>query len=248
MKVISLLNEKGGVGKSTTSLALIDGLAKRGYKVVAIDNDPQGNLTSVLLPNDAKPTCPTFRLYEGKVGKPQNVKENVWLCSVNRNLKATQFKLGAESVFAECIKTMELSGMVDYVIIDNSPAITTLTQAAIRASTDLIVVTTAERWAVEGMAEINKTVNKLKAEKLSKAEFLGILVNMFTKTRGQRRIYNELRKKYPTYLYETLLYKRVAHADAVTNKKSIYGFVGADKAEQECTCFVNETLRRLGDA
>lgn len=254
MRTISLVNEKGGVGKTTVSANLAMTLAEKGYKVLCIDNDPQGNLSSVILPASTEASSFTATLYDGKIGKLKPVRDNMWLFVGDTQLVEAQLIKGGPGKFVAALHRIKAKDVIDFVIIDNNPQITNLTHAGIMAATDLIIPIQPEKWSVDGMAKINATVKEFKENSVFFGKFLGVVLNMMTLADCHISLYNELRSKCPQVMFETVLGRRIAYYNAILKGESIRQFFmngtkkekeKSKKAVLEFDRFFREVLKRM---
>ncbi len=160
MKTVSVLNYKGGVGKTTLSACTSQALALTGFRVLAIDNDPQHNLTSMLGATVDKPTIRDV-YHASTIGiASQLLLKSARKTSVaNLSVVPSSNDLGSADikdpfVLRKCFVYSQLDRFYDYVIIDNSPGMDVLQESAINASEDLFVPTELSQFALDGISEM----------------------------------------------------------------------------------------------
>lgn len=254
-QVISVLNEKGGVGKSTVAINLVGELARRGYRVLGIDNDPQGNFSSVLLPNqraleaDGEEVSTTSGLYYGHLEAITNAKQNIWICAADEGLVKAQYEDGGALEFDKMVRRIVKAGSVDYIVIDNTPLSSNLTHAGLIAANHWLITTMPEPFSIQGIARINNTIRRCRNvyPKLG-GKILGIVLNMFSLSIRHRKYRNGLRDKFPELLFETVLKRRVAYVDAHDAQKTVVEHAPSSSAANDVRRLVDEILNRIEGA
>lgn len=229
--VISFLNQKGGVGKTTTSVNLGAYLVAFGKRVLLVDIDPQANATSGL-GIDRK----TFSsgLYHALVlgASPESAVKKTGL--LNLEVLPGSADLAGAAVELVGMKRREfrlrdllkkISGEYDYIIIDPPPSLGLLTLNAIIASDRVIIPVQCEYYAMEGLAELLRTIQLVRKNLKSKVEVGGVLLTMFDKTsRLHRAVAKEIRKNFPGHVFETAIPRNISLAEAPSFGKSILSY------------------------
>lgn len=197
-KIYTLFNQKGGVGKTTTTYFIADAAAARGLKTLIVDIDPQGNLTksTVLAPI----TEDTAGLADALTARSDITAEEIitptiWptvelLPTPSRALSLVRDELlvkttGRETALKKALKP--LADQYDLILIDCPPSIDTLTLNALVASNGVIIVTQAALWSVDGIAELLRTVHAIQEDYNQDLEITGILINLFNKSTNSAR-------------------------------------------------------------
>ena len=191
-KIISIINQKGGVGKTTTVINLAAGLSMRGKKILVIDLDPQGNATTGLgLSNTANSELTIYSVLNGnkkisEVIQGTNIK-NLNLITSNVDLSGLEVETAGDSRRAFKLKD-ELSTILndsrasyDYILIDCPPSLSLLTIMALVASDELVVPLQTEFFALEGLTQLMKTIDRIKSNLNPDLEIRGILLTMYDK-------------------------------------------------------------------
>ena len=191
-KIISVINQKGGVGKTTTVINLAAGLSIRGKKILVIDLDPQGNATTGLgLSNSEKSDQTIYGVLNGfkkinEVIKSTNFN-NLNLITSNVDLSGLEVETAGDSRRAFKLKD-ELSlilndsrRLYDYILIDCPPSLSLLTIMALVASDELVVPLQTEFFALEGLTQLMKTINRIKSNLNPSLVIRGILLTMYDK-------------------------------------------------------------------
>ena len=225
-KIISVINQKGGVGKTTTVINLADGLTMKGKKILVIDLDPQGNATTGLgLSNTTSSDQTIYNVLNGNKKISEVIQstrvENLNLISSNVDLSGLEVETADDSRRAFKLKdelmlilnNSELS--YDYIIIDCPPSLSLLTIMALVASNALVVPLQTEFFALEGLTQLMKTIERIKSNLNPSLEIRGILLTMYDKRNklsGEVEI--EARNYFKKKVYSTAVPRNVRLSEA----------------------------------
>ena len=225
-KIISVINQKGGVGKTTTVINLAAGLSMKEKKILVIDLDPQGNATTGLgLSNTIKSDATIYSVLNGnkkisEVIQPTSF-QNLDLITSNVDLSGLEVETAGDSRRAFKLKD-ELASILndsgasyDYIIIDCPPSLSLLTIMALVASEALVVPLQTEFFALEGLTQLMKTIERIKTNLNPHLEIRGILLTMFDKRNklsGQVEI--EARHYFKEKVYSTAVPRNVRLSEA----------------------------------
>ena len=225
-KIISVINQKGGVGKTTSVINLASGLAMKHKKILVIDLDPQGNATTGLgLSNTEKTDQTIYNVLNGDKSITEVIKqtnfENLNLVSSNVDLSGLEVETASDSRRAFKLKD-ELTALYhnsgalyDYVIIDCPPSLSLLTIMALVASDELVVPLQAEFFALEGLTQLMKTIERIKLKLNPILEIRGILLTMYdrrNKLSGEVEV--EARNYFKEKVYSTVVPRNVRLSEA----------------------------------
>ena len=225
-KIISVINQKGGVGKTTTVINLAAGLSMKGKKVLVIDLDPQGNATTGLgFSNNISSELTIYSVLNGKKKISEVIKktkfENLNLITSNVDLSGLEVETAGDSRRAFKLKD-ELAAILndsgtsyDYILIDCPPSLSLLTIMALVASDALLVPLQTEFFALEGLTQLMKTIERIKSNLNPSLEIRGILLTMFDKRNklsGQVEI--EARNYFKDKVYSTSVPRNVRLSEA----------------------------------
>ena len=215
--IISIANQKGGCGKTTTAANLGALLAKK-HRVLLVDIDPQGNLTTHFGINkaDQKRTMYDVML-NGRVEDAIIKKDEIDIVPSTIDLAGAEVeltgKIGREYILDNELK--RIAKRYDFIIIDTPPSLGIFTINSLVASDYVLIPVQAEFFALEGLTQLMRVI-KLVNSRLSKnLKLLGILVTMFnSRTRSSREVLEEVRKHYPKNLLKTIIPRNVTITDS----------------------------------
>ena len=227
MPAISIANQKGGVGKSTTAINLSAALALKGKKVLLVDMDPQGATTVGLGLRNANPTIYNVILDEVDIEDvimPTQI-EGLELIPSNIALSGAEIELSSQ-IGREYIlrnKLAKIKDKYDYVIIDTPPSLGILTMNSLVASDEVIIPIQAEYYALEGIGLLLKAI-KLVRERLGiPLEIRGFLITMFDKrTNLSKEVKEEVKKIFREKVFRTMIPRNVKLAEAPSHGKPIF--------------------------
>ena len=220
-RIIAIANQKGGVGKTTTSINLSAALAMKGKKILVIDCDPQGNTTSGfgIDKNEQENTIYELVLGECSIGDCilKDVISNISLIPANVNLAAAEIELiGVDR--KEFILKNEVDYVkdnYDYIIIDCPPSLNMLTINAMTTANSVIVPIQCEYYALEGLSQLIHTVNLVK-ERLNPALALdGVVFTMYdVRTNLSAQVVENVKENLKSHIFETMIPRNIRLAEA----------------------------------
>ena len=225
-KIISVINQKGGVGKTTTVINLAAGLTTKGKKILVIDLDPQGNATTGLgLSNNDNSDRTIYGVLNGtrkvsEVITKTNI-ENLDLITSNVDLSGLEVETAGDTrrafILKEQITTYlnDSRGSYDYVLIDCPPSLSLLTIMALVASNSLVVPLQTEFFALEGLTQLMKTIERIKANLNPELLIKGILLTMYDKrNKLSSQVEAEAREYFKDKVYQTVVPRNVRLSEA----------------------------------
>jgi len=220
-KIISVANQKGGVGKTTTTINLAAALGEAGKKVLVIDMDPQGNTTSGIGvdKNEVENTIYELMLGECSVRECilKDVLENVSLIASNVNFAAAEVELiGLEK--QEYILKNEMDyvkDLYDYILIDCPPSLSTLTVNALTTSDSVLVPIQCEYYALEGLSQLIHTINLIKQRLNNKIDIEGVVFTMYdSRTNLSQQVVENVTANFAYTVFKTVIPRNTRLAEA----------------------------------
>ena len=229
-RIISVVNQKGGVGKSTSAVNVSAYLGQSGFKTLLIDMDPQSNATSGLgvYPENIKKSS-----YDAIINFEVPAKtvlktdyENLDIMPSSEKLSGAEVELVSNFKREYRLKDIidQLSGEYDYILIDCSPALGLLTVNALTASGEVLIPLQCEYYALEGIARLLKTVDLVKHNLNKDLEISGVVLTMYTRTRLSDQAVKEIRKYFPGKVFKTIIPRNIRLAEAPSFGKPILSY------------------------
>lgn len=222
MKVISIFNQKGGVGKTTTSINLCAFLALNGYKVLSIDIDPQGNTTSGLGFDKRSIDTSVYDVLTSDASIDSAIKkcelvENFFLVPSTIELAGAEVELISipkrENILKNKLARMEQK--FDFVFIDCPPSLGVLTVNALTASDSVFIPIQCEFYALEGVGQLLNTINLVKKSLNRDIEVEGVLLSMFdSRARLANEVMNEVKAHFKDKVFDTVIPRNIRLAEA----------------------------------
>lgn len=250
-KIIALINQKGGVGKTTTAINIATYLANSGKSVLLVDLDPQGNASSGLgidIRNLQK------GLYHTLVGgeHPRNVilrSEQIGhdLLPSSQDLAGA----GVEMVHYENREfklydvLRQVRGDYDYIIIDSPPSLGLLTINGLVASDEVLIPVQTEYYALEGLSQLLQTIDLVREHLQPNLKIMGAVLTMYDRrNRLSRQVVKEMRNHFPGHVFDSVIPRSVRLAEAPSFGKSILSFDSLSKGARAYKNVVREILER----
>lgn len=220
-RVIAVANQKGGVGKTTTAINLSSCLAAQGQKVLAIDMDPQGNMTSGLSveKDDVEYTVYDLMIDDIDIEKVlcKDVFENLDVLPTNIDLSGAEIELldvdNKEYILRE--KVAEIKDRYDFVIIDCPPSLSILTINAMTTADTVLVPIQCEYYALEGLSQLMKTIELVKNRLNENLEMEGVVFTMYdARTNLSLQVVENVKDNLNQTIYKTIIPRNIRLAEA----------------------------------
>lgn len=230
-KIISLANQKGGVGKTTTAVNLSAALAIRGCKVLLIDLDPQGNAGSGLGCPISESPLGIYELMTGTVSFFEVAKESniagLHLVPAGKGLLGAELELatieGRESLLKNAIEPYQ--GNYDYIIIDCPPSLGLLTVNGLKASDSVLVPLQCEYYALEGITALMETVELAKRQINTSLELEGVVLTMYDgRTNLSRQVASETKSFFKDKLFSAIVPRNIRLSECPSHGQSIFEY------------------------
>lgn len=247
MKVITVINQKGGVGKSTTALALGHGLQAKKYSVLFIDLDAQGNISYTLNGNtDGYNTL-------GILQRPETAPQEIQHTELGDIIPSTPALSGADSILTSTGKEYKLkealefvgkSNNYDYVVIDTPPALGILTINALTASDFAIIPAQADIYSLQGISQLNSTIQVVQKYTNPALKVLGIVLTRYnarsTLTKELTDLLENTAGQLNTKVFKTRIRENIAVKEAQAVKQNLYTYAPKSNASKDYTALVEE--------
>ena len=252
-KIISVANQKGGVGKTTTTINLSTILAKKGKKVLLIDADPQGNATSGV-GAEKEVEYSTYDILVSDVEMVQALEKtiikNLLVCPSNINLAGAEVELVSMMSREQRLKEKleEIKDKFDYILIDCPPSLGLITLNAFTASDSVLIPVQCEYYALEGLGQLLNTINLVKKHLNKNLEVEGALLTMYdARTNLSNQVVKEVKKYFGDKVYKTVIPRNVRLSEAPSYGMPITEYDPRSKGAKTYEKFTKEFLK-INDA
>jgi chromosome partitioning protein len=246
--VISLLNHKGGVGKTTSAINIGAGLVELGKKVLLIDLDPQANLTISLGIPRQKVTIYEALRGEGEL-VPYQHKPNLHVITSSLDLSGAEMELINEAGREYILREL-LSGFTDeydFILIDCPPSLGLLTLNALTSSRWVLIPLQTEFLAVQGLAKIKQVIDKVRFRLNKQLDIGGVVATMYDSRRVLNRdVVDTIHKYFGEKVFKTYIRENVALAEAPAQRSDIFDYAPKSSGATDYLELCKEILERIG--
>lgn len=255
-KTVVIANQKGGVGKTTTTVNLAAYLASKGKKTLMIDIDPQGNSCSGL--GIGMKDREGAGIYEALLGEKQlqdviipSRYENLDIVPVTLDLAGAQMELmdkhRKEFILKELISPVKEN--YDYVLIDTPPSLGLFTLNGLVAAESVLIPLQSEFYAMEGITQLLKAVKLVKSGPNKSLQIEGVLITMYdSRTKLSQEVVENVREYFKETMFETIIPRNVRLSEAPSQEQAIFEYDGRSSGAEAYTAFGDEFLKRNGES
>lgn len=250
-KIIAIANQKGGVGKTTTSVNLAASLGVLEKKILLIDADPQANATSGLGIDVEEVENGTYQLLEHSIKAEDAIQKtsspNLDIIPAHIDLVAIEIELvdqeNRESMLKKAIEP--LRDKYDFILIDCAPSLGLLTLNALTASDSVIIPIQCEYFALEGLGKLLNTIKSVQKIHNNKLDIEGLLLTMYdSRLRLSNQVVEEVKKHFDEMVFETIIQRNVRLSEAPSYGESIINYDASSKGASNYLSLANEIIKK----
>jgi chromosome partitioning protein len=251
--VISVTNQKGGVGKTTTAVNIAYYLAKKGHRTLLVDFDPQGNATSGLgIDKQSLEATMTEVILETKTMAEIIIEtdhKNLFLAPATSHLANTEVELAqAGRRFTRLRNAIENAPKFDFVIIDSPPSLSLLTVNGLIAARYVLLPVQAEFYALEGLGQLLETMKLVRKNMNPTLDLLGVLPTMVDgRTTLSGQVHEEIKKHFPGKVFKNTIPRNIRLAEAPSHGLPVGAYDKFSKGARAYKAVTKEVLERVGE-
>jgi chromosome partitioning protein len=253
-RIISIANQKGGVGKTTTAINLAAGLVESGARVLLIDLDPQGNSSTGLgiSPSDREMTTYDVLLGDAPLSEvcQKTAIDGLMVCPANADLASADIDLVSNErrsfLLREALSNLETSALdLDFILIDCPPSLSLLTVNALIASHAVLVPLQAEFFALEGLSQLMVTIREVRQTANPTLRIEGVVLTMTdARNKLSQQVESDVRATLGDLVFTTVIPRNVRLSEAPSFAQSVLQYDSQSKGAEAYRALVSEVLQR----
>lgn len=250
-KIIAIANQKGGVGKTTTSINLAASLGVLEKKVLLIDADPQANATSGLGIDVETVELGTYQLLEHSIKAEEAIiktsSPNLDIIASHIDLVAIEIELVDQDEREYMLKKAigHLKDQYDYILIDCAPSLGLLTLNALTASDSVIIPIQCEYFALEGLGKLLNTIKSVQKIHNENLDIEGLLLTMYdSRLRLSNQVVDEVQKHFNEMVFTTIIQRNVRLSEAPSYGESIINYDASSKGANNYLSLAHEVIKK----
>jgi chromosome partitioning protein len=253
-KIIAIANQKGGVGKTTTTVNLAAALGVLEKKVLLVDADPQANATSGLGVESDKVEKSTYQVLEHSITAREAITKtnspNVDLIPAHIDLVAIEIELVDKKNREYMLKTalLEIKDDYDFILIDCAPSLGLITLNALTAADSLIIPIQCEYYALEGLGKLLTTIKSIQNLHNPELDIEGMLLTMFdARLRLSNQVVSEVKKHFHNMVFKTIIQRNTRLGEAPSHGESIIAYDATSKGAVNYINLAHEIIKKNSD-